>query len=276
MTRPMSLPRDFAERYGPVALVTGASSGIGEQFAVALAEQGLDLILVARRRERLDALAARLAAEHATKVEVLAIDLGDRSALDDLLRHCEGRDVGLVVSNAGLGAKGQLHENSTDLIESVLDVNCRAPLLLAHAFVPKLIERGRGGLLFTGSIEAWTPSPWSVPYAASKAYLRSLGEGLWGELYGRGIDVLVLSPGATDTEIVRHSGMRPEDMPTPVMTAEEVARQALERLPRGFSFIPGRVNRLLVRFLSALPRTWAIRAAGKGMRDALEKGSRPR
>jgi short-subunit dehydrogenase len=270
----MSLPRDFHQRYGPVALVTGASSGIGEQFAVALAEQGLDLILVARRRERLEALAARLEQAHGAKVEAVAVDLAERGSIDELLGRCKGRDVGLVVSNAGLGTKGLLHETPSDLLEDILDVNCRAPLLLAHAFIPRLIERGRGGLLFTASIEAWTPSPWSVAYAASKAYLRSLGEGLWGELAGTGVDVLVLSPGATDTEMLPRSGMRKEDMPTPVMRPEDVARQALEHLPGGFSFIAGRVNRLLVRLLSTLPRRWAVRAAGKGMRDALEKGRR--
>jgi short-subunit dehydrogenase len=270
----MSLPNDFTERYGPVALVTGASSGIGEQLAAALAERGLDLVLVARRRERLEALAARLSSEHGVKVEVAALDLAVRGDVEELLRRCEGRDIGLVVSNAGVGAKGRLHETGIDLLETVLDVNCRAPLLLAHAFAPRLIERGRGGLLFTGSIEAWTPSPWSVGYAASKAYLRSLGEGLWGELSQHGIDVLVLSPGATDTEILAQGGMRAEDMPTPVMAAEDVAREALERLPHGFNYIPGRVNRLLVRVLSALPRRMAVRAAGKGMRDALEKARR--
>lgn len=268
----MALPTDFRHRYGPLALVTGASSGIGEAFARALAAEGLDLLILARRRDRLDALAEALREAHDVDVQVLDVDLGRRDFLAELLPMLEGRDLGLVVSNAGAGAKGAHHEIPVEALEAVIDVNCRAPLLLVHALAPRLIERGRGGLLITGSIEGYTPTPNSAAYAASKAFVRWLGAGLWGELRGAGVDVLVLAPGATDTEMLPKSGMSKHDMPTPVMTAEEVAREGLEALRRGPSRIAGRVNRALVGLLSLLPGRIAVRAAGHGMREAIEKG----
>ena len=270
----MSISAGLAERYGPVALVTGASSGIGREFARLLAVAGLDLVLVARRRDRIEALAKDLSQAHGVEVAALPLDLARRDFLDVLLPFCEGRDIGLVVSNAGLGAKGLLDETPRQTLEAVLDVNCRAPLLLAHAFVPRLRARGRGGVILTGSIEAYTPTPWSVGYSASKAFARALGEGLWGELRGCGIDVLALAPGATDTEMLPASGMDARDMPTGVMTPAEVARQGLERLGGGPSHITGGVNRALVGFLSILPRRLALLAAGRGMRDAIERGRR--
>ncbi len=270
----MPIAADFASHYGPVALVTGASSGIGREFARQLATAGLDLVLVARRQALIETLAKELAKEHGVEVTTLPLDLGCRDFLDMLLPACEGRDIGLVVSNAGLGAKGLLDETPLETLEAVLAVNCRAPMLVAHAFLPLLRRRGRGGIVITGSIEAYTPAPWSVAYSASKAFVRALGEGLWGEVRGSGVDVLVLAPGATDTEMITNSGMDVRDMPTGAMTPADVARQGLERLGGGPSHIAGVANFLLVSLLSLLPRRLALLAAGRGMRDAIEKGRR--
>jgi len=271
----MSIQPGFAQRYGPVALVTGASSGIGEQFARTLAELGLDLIVVARRRDRLEALAGELRAKHSVSVEVWGLDLAKRACVEELVDGCAAHDIGLVVCNAAAGAKGLLHEAATESLDTLVDLNCRAPLLIAHAFAARLCARGRGGLLFVGSIEARTPTPYSAPYAASKAFVHSLASGLWGELRSRGVDVLVLEPGATDTEMLPNSGMRKEDIPTPVMTPEAVVREGLEHLSRGPTRIAGRTNRLMVALLSWLPRRIAIRAVGWGMRGAIEKGRGP-
>ena len=266
----MAMAREeFKRRYGPTALVTGASSGTGEHFARILAEQGLDLVLVARRRERLEALAKELGEEHAVRVVSLGLDLARPDFLADLLPVCEGEDVGLVVSNAGFGAKGRLHETASDLLEQMLDLNCRAPLLLARAFVPRLLERGHGGILITGSIEGYLGFPYSAGYAATKAFVRSLGEAIWEENRKQGLDVLVLAPGATDTEMLSNLGMDPRDLHA--MAPEAVARQALARLGRGPAFIPGFANRAFVRLLRVLPRKVALRLAGEGMRRALER-----
>ena len=266
----MPLGRSFLEKYGPSALVTGASSGIGEQFAHVLAETGFDLVLVARRTERIEKLAQELRGRHGVEVEPLTLDLCEPDFLGPLLRVCEGKEIGLIVSNAGMGAKGLYHEAQRDQLTEVLHANCRAPLLLAHAFVPALIERGHGGLLLTGSIEGFVGFPYSAAYAATKAFVTSFGEAVWDELREHGVDVLVLAPGATDTEILPKSGFDPQDM-AGLMSPETVARLALRRLGRGPVYVPGILNRAFVGFLSLLPRRLAVVVAGRGMRAALEK-----
>jgi short-subunit dehydrogenase len=265
--------RTFLEKYGPWALVTGASSGIGEQFARVLAEAGFDLVLVARRTERIEKLAEELRGSHGVAVEPRTLDLCEPDFLAPLARACEGKDIGLIVSNAGIGAKGLCHEAQREQLTQVLHANCRAPLLLAHAFVPALIERGRGGLLLTASIEGFVGFPYSAAYAATKAFVTSFGEGLWGELREHGVDVLVLAPGATDTELLPKSGFDPRDM-AGLMSPERVARLALHRLGRGPLYVPGILNRAFVGFLSLLPRRLAVLVAGRGMRAALEKARR--
>ncbi len=268
----MAFVKNFKERYGAWALVTGASSGIGEQFARLLAHEGLNLILVARRGEVLECLADELSEKHSVRVEALPLDLAAPDFLSPLLDACAGKSVGLSVSNAGVAAKGEyIHMKPEELLR-LLDVNCRAPMLLANAFLPRLKKRGRGGFIFTGSLEGFQAYPFSVPYAATKAFVHSLGEGLWGEFEHTEVDVLVLAPGATDTELLPLSGMDPRDMPMGVMTAEAVARVGLERLQIGPTAIAGRFNRLMITMLSWMPRRWSILAGGKGMKDAMEKG----
>ncbi|MBW2268694.1 MAG: SDR family NAD(P)-dependent oxidoreductase [Deltaproteobacteria bacterium] len=264
---------EFRQRYGPTALVTGASSGIGEQLARALAERGLGLVLVARRRELLEGLAEALSQRYGIEAVAVAVDLARPDFLDELLPACAGMDIGLVVSNAGFGVKGRLHETPPEQLEGMLDVNCRAPLLLARAFAPRLLERGRGGFLVTASIEGYLGFPHSAAYAATKAFVRSLGEGIWQEYREQGLDVLVLSPGATDTEVFARLGMDPKALRA--MAPEVVARQALGQLGRGPDFIPGFSNRLFVRVLRILPRRLALRIAGTNMRKALDAARPP-
>jgi short-subunit dehydrogenase len=267
----MSVPREFLSKYGPWAVVTGASSGIGEQFARKLAAEGFDLVLVARRAERIQSLAAELRGQHRAEVHPLPLDLCRPDFLEPLLSACEGRDVGLVVSNAGTGMKGPHHQAPPERLAAMLDLNCRVPLLLVRAFAPRLIERGRGGLLITGSIEAYQGFPYSAAYAATKAFVHSFGEALWVELREHGVDVLVLNPGPTDTEILPNQGICPDDM-LGLMSPEKVAKLALKRLGRGPVYISGALSRLLLGILSILPRRLALKLAARGMLDAIEKG----
>lgn len=262
----------FAERYGPWALVTGASSGIGEQFATVLAERGLNLVIGARRRSRLERLAAELRGKHAVEVEVLELDLAAADFLESLLGATAGKDLGLVVCNAGFGLKGLHHLQERAQLDDMLAVNARAPTLIAQAYAPGLIARGRGGLLITGSVEGFLAFPWSAAYAASKAYVRSLGEALWGELRPLGVDVLVLAPSATDTEAVRLQGFDPAQLHN-LMSPRDVVELALGQFGKGPTFVPGAKNRAMVRFLTLLPRRWAIGLAGKGTKAALDKAA---
>jgi short-subunit dehydrogenase len=260
----------FNRRYGPWALVTGASSGIGEHFCRELAGRGLDLVVItARRASLLRGLAEDLRAAHGIRVEVAAIDLAQPGGVDALLVACEERDIGLVVSNAGFGLKGYHHDQRSQDLDAMVALNCRAPMLLAHAFVPRLIRRSRGGLLFTASIEGFVSFPFSAAYAATKAFVVSLGEALSVELANNDVDVLVLAPGSTDTNAPISQGIDRSQL-IGLMQPSEVAARALAQLGRRPVFVPGWANRALIGLLRALPRRAAVRLAGAGMRRAIE------
>jgi short-subunit dehydrogenase len=183
--------------------------------------------------------------------------------------------VGLVVSNAGLGMKGPHAEADPDELDDLLAVNCRAPMLVARAFAPRLLARGRGGLVLVGSIEGFQGYPYSAAYAATKGFVHSLGEGLWGELHPQGVDVLVVAPGGTDTEILANQGIDKKTI-VGLMEPGDVAERSLEHLGRGPVYVVGGSNKLLVGTLRVLPRRLALRAAGMGMRQTLARSARRR
>lgn len=264
----MKNTKKFLERYGPWAIVTGASSGIGEQFARLLAERGFNLIITARRKERLNTLAKALQDQHSTEVLPLVLDLSSQDFLTELTDVIADKTIGLVISNAGFGLKGEHHLSSADQMDRMLQLNTRAPMLLAHTLTPALIKRGKGGFIFTGSIEGFVAFPWSASYAASKAFVLSLGQSLGYELRPYGIDVLVLAPGSTDTEALTLQGFDPKQQ-LGLMPPRQVAEQALSQLGRKPVFISGWINRQSIRLLCALPRSLATRLAGAGMRSAI-------
>src|SRR6202022_526637 len=144
---------------------------------------------------------------------------------------------GLVVSNAGFGLKGSFDSGDPKAMADMLMVNCNTPMLLARGFVPRLRKRAKGGLVLTSSVEGLIGCPYSAAYAASKAFMNSLGEALWGELTPEGIDVLTLCPGATDTEAPRLQGIDPATLRN-LMLPDEVARLTLENLGSGPVYIP--------------------------------------
>jgi len=251
--------------YGPYALVTGASSGIGHAMAKQLAQLGFNLVLPARRIERLQALAAQLHESCGVEVKVFATDVGVLSDLERLLAETSGLDIGLVISNAGFSIKGDFAEADLDLMLEMIKVNCEAPMVLAHGFIPRLKLRQRGALVFTSSVEALIGCPYSTAYSASKALVKSLGEGLWAELKPDGIDVLTLCPGATDTEGLRRSGFDPSKMPH-VMSAEQVAALALANIDKGPILVSSEYYTQMFDQLTAMPRDKALRIMAQNMR----------
>jgi short-subunit dehydrogenase len=261
----------FADRYGPWAIITGASSGIGQAFAVALAARGLNLVLVARRGERLRQLAAELTTESRVMVETLEIDLAGPDAAERISASLDGKDVGLLVSNAGFGFKGPHHEQAPARLAHLVQVNALVPTLLSRAFAPRLIARGKGGIIMTGSVEGFMSSPWSAAYAATKAHVHALGEALWDELKPHGVDVLVLAPGATDTENLRLQGFDAAKM-RGVMAPDDVATSALDNIAKGPIHIPGARNRIMVGIMGLIPRKVRTRLVGKGTRMAMGLG----
>jgi uncharacterized protein len=246
---------EFTERYGPVVLVTGASSGIGESFATCLAAKGLGLVLVARRQERLEALAGKLGKQFGVAVHTLRIDLAERNAAQQILAATSSLDIGLVISNAGTGGRGRFENGDADEWTATLMVNCHATMLLAHGFIPRLKQRGKGGLIFTSSVEGLIGCPYSAAYSSSKAFVNSLAEALWGELTPEGIDVLALCPGATTTD--RLQGVDPSTLSN-AQSPNNVARLALDNIRNGPIYIPSEHYRASFGKLLAMPRRDAL------------------
>lgn len=218
--------RPLCERYGEWALVTGASSGIGAAFARALAREGFSLVLCARRRERLDALATELAKQGAVATRVVPVDLAAPDGAERLAAAVEDLEIAVLVNNAGFGSAGRFELQDEQRLVEMIQVHCTAPLVLTRRLLPKMRARGRGAVVFTGSLAAKQPMPLHATYAATKAFVELLGEGLWAELRGSGVDVLVVEPGTTMTEFQAVAGEVPHEGETP----ERVVEVALERL----------------------------------------------
>lgn len=255
----------FTERYGPIALITGASSGIGKAFAEQLAATGMDLVLVARRVPRLESLAAHLRSTHRIEVKVCPVDLAEASAAERIAAATASLDIGLLISNAGSGLKGEHSAQDPRALADMLKVNCNTPMQLTQTFIPRLRKRGKGGIILVSSVEALIGCPYSAAYSASKAFVRNLGEALWGELTPEGIDVLTICPGATNTEALARHGIDPAKLPH-VMPPEAVAKLALENLTRGPVLITSEHYKATFNQLLSMPRREALAAMAARMK----------
>jgi short-subunit dehydrogenase len=245
------------DRYGPWALVAGASDGIGASFALALAARGLDVLLVARRPAPLDRLAQTIRSRHGVATRTLVADL---STVDGLRAVSEStEEIGLLVCNAALAPITDFADLSCDQIEAMLNLNCRAAALLTHSFGRRMLDRGRGGVILLSSVASHQGSALVAHYAATKAYLRVLAEGLWYEWRPRGVDVLACCPGLVSTPTYEREHPSPGRLVPPAMDPDEVARQALARLGRRPVMVPGTRNRITAILASrAMPRRAAI------------------
>jgi short-subunit dehydrogenase len=243
-----------------VALVTGASSGIGTEFARALSKRGYEVVLVARRRERLEEIASELPG-HAHVVEC---DL-TREALELSGRVRElGLEVDLLVNNAGFGSWGRFLESDTEQLLDQVRVNCEAVVALTRAFVPGMVDRGSGGVITVASTAGMQPLPYEAVYSATKAFARTFTEALHTELRGTGVRVLAVNPGPVPTEFQRVAGHDPSDthgVPGRI-EPEQVVEEALRAFDRGRrTMIPGGVIRWYVRISKAIPAPLKLRTA---------------
>jgi len=251
-----SPPRSLRQRYGEWALVTGASSGIGAAFARALAQDGVSCVLTARREDRLRSLADELEKRHQVATRVVAVDLGVRDGADRLTEAVSDLEISILVNNAGFGSAGRFERQDLERMRAMIDVNCVAPAVLTSCLLPGMRERGRGAVIIVGSIAGSQPLPLHAVYGATKAFTNLLGESLWGELQGSGVDCLAVLPGTTETEFQAVSG----ELAHAGESAEAVVAKSLEALGRKPSLIPGVYNwlrgnagvRLLPRSLLAL------------------------
>ena len=256
---------DWRARFGPYALIAGASVGLGEAFARQLAGKGLNLLLVARGRDGLERLAAELRAQHGIDVQTLALDLGSPDLATRIGDLVADKAVGLLVYNAAASVIGSFVDSPLDRQLQVLDVNCRGPLLLAHMLGKPMAERGRGGIVLMTSMAGSQGGPWLASYAASKAFNLVLAEGLWDELGQRGVHVVACRAGATRTPGYASSQPRPSRVP--LLDPEQVARAALAALGRGPSVIPGAFYRFSAFVMNRLlPRRVAVRIMGRATR----------
>jgi len=255
----------FAERYGPWAVVTGAAQGMGAAFASELVSRGLDVLMV-DREERL--LANRAAELRSTDAEVreLVVDLAGAEGAGRIIDATAALDVGLLVSNAAIGYVGPFLEQPLEEALTLLDVNCRAPLVLVYGLLPRLLARGRGGIVLLSSLSAMRGAPLVAGYAATKAWAMILAESLWDEVRGAGVDVMAVLPGSTRTPA--WLGSRPQSGlgTSNVMEAAEVVGEALDGLGSGPSFVPGQANRDSESFMAATGRDEAVRLMGEVMR----------
>lgn len=247
-------------------LVTGASAGLGEGFARALAADGRDLILTARRADRLEALRAELDGKYGVSVRVFPADLADPGAPARLVAEIEaaGLQVDELINNAGYGLRGPVAELDADAQLGIVDVNCRALVALSRAVLPGMIARKAGGILNIASTAAFQPGPWMAVYYASKAFVLSYSEALHEEVKDHGVRVAALCPGPTHTEFAGRAGMT--DMPLFTKLArgpDAVVRDGLAALRRNQAVkVSGAMNAAMAESIRLTPRALARRIAG--------------
>jgi uncharacterized protein len=231
----------FKDRYGPTALVTGASDGIGRAFAENLAAQGFDLVLVARRQPELSAVAERLSKSHTIKTRVLAVDLSKREGVAHLLQETEQEPIGLLVAAAGFGSIGPFVEQSITSELDMIDLNCNAVVELSHTFGTRMVNARRGGIDLFGSLVGFQGAPGSATYAATKSFVLSFAEALAAELRPAGVSVLSVAPGPIASGFAARAGMHMSMSQGP----EVVAKVALKALGQRTTVRPGWLAKFL-------------------------------
>ncbi len=240
----------YLNQYGEWAVVTGASSGIGREIAKQVAARGLSVVVVARRQAEIETLALEIEKTWKVKTLTVAVDLALPESRVAVVKAVHGRNVGLLVNSAGFGSGGEFIKADFAGQSEMVEVNCQALLELTHVFAKRFVEQKRGGIILLSSIVAFQGAAYSANYAATKAYVQSLAEGLRGELKPYGVDVLASAPGPTATGFGSRSGMR---LSNPA-SAETVARQTLDALGRKGTVVPGGFAKFLYASLMTAPR----------------------
>jgi uncharacterized protein len=275
---PLSIPNPTASS---AALITGASAGIGGEIAKLLAARGHALVLVARRKDRLDKLADELADEHGVRVETIACDLGKASPRGRLPGRIKelGLEVDVLVNNAGFATGGPFHEADPERELEQVRVLVEAPVALTSMFAPGMVERGRGAILNVASTAGMQPMPYSAGYSAAKAYVLTFSEALHQELRGHGVTVTALAPGPVETEFWEIAGWETSSgksferaVPGTLITPQQAARAGVEGLEHGERVVvpglPMRVGMLASRYI---PHALKLPALERFMRPGDDK-----
>lgn len=265
MSDDQSLP--FADRYGPWALVLGASHGIGNAFAHGLAERGVHVVMAARPDDGLDAAAAAVRDAHGVKVRAVEVDLIADDMLEHLAPATDDLDIGLLACVAGgVDSVGRFLDHPASRAERLVRLNCLAPVRACHHYGTRLRERGRGGIVLISSLGGVFGTDGIVTYSAAKAFDLVLAQGLWAELHPHGVDVIGLVLGNVKTPTLMASGMAvaPDDVVG--MEPEEVARIGLDHLGEGPMWVVGDDNQMIYDMLRTLPAADGVNAMSAATR----------
>ena len=244
--------KKLALKYGEWAVITGASSGIGLEIAERLAEAGLNVVLNARRKELLEVQAKQFEEKYSVKTLIISGDVSEKETLNEILAKTHSLKVGLFVASAGFGTSGLFVRNAIEVEVEMLRVNCESLLILTHHFAKVFSAQKRGGIILMSSIVAFQGVPFSANYAATKAYVQSLAEGLAVELAPFGVDVLSAIPGPVKSGFEARANMKMENAIAP----EQIGNPILAALGKQSNVVPGFLSKVLVYSLATLPR-WA-------------------
>ncbi|SPM39334.1 Short-chain dehydrogenase, partial [Mycobacterium numidiamassiliense] len=255
----------FAIKYGPWALVAGASDGVGAAFAAGLAERGVNVVLLARRQAVLDQVAAEIESRTSAQTRTLAVDLAAPDAASVVAAATSDLEIGFLVYCAGADPNYEpFLDNPIGAAEAIVHRNCMVPMQLCHHFAPAMVERGSGGIVIFGSGAGLAGAANMVAYGASKAFDMVFAEALWAELHDKGVDVLGLILGKTNTpalrqlEYSRGQISSPDAAPDGAASVDEVIAEAFENLGNGPTYMAGDMMRAAEQMLSALTRNQTV------------------
>jgi uncharacterized protein len=255
----------FATKYGPWALVAGASDGLGAAFAAGLAERGVNVVLLARRQEVLDQVAAEIESRTSAQTRTLAIDLAQPGAAAAVAEATGDLEIGFLVYCAGADPNyAPFLANPIENAEAMVQRNCMVPMQLCHHFAPAMVGRGSGGIVIFGSGAGLVGGPNMVAYGASKAFDMVFAEALWSELHDKGVDVLGVILGKTNTPALRqleHSRGQissPDEVPSGAGTVDDVIAEAFENLTDGPTLFAGNAMRAAEQMLGSLTRKQSV------------------
>lgn len=262
-------------KYGPWAVITGATAGIGRALTLQVAESGVNIVAVARRQPRLDELAHELRSRFGVQVLSVQADLRDPAAIETITKATEGLDIGLLIPNAGAEMSGSFVTSNGEDHVRLAQLNAVAPMQLAHYYGGHMAARGRGGIMFVSSLFGYQGVPFVAHYAATKAYILSLGEALHVELKPHGVDVLVLSPGLTSTEMTANMSIDFSKLPMIPQRPDQVAIVGWHALGKKATVVSGFMNKIMAWENRLLPRAAPVALLGFLLRRALKGESRP-
>jgi uncharacterized protein len=255
----------FAAKYGPWALVAGASDGLGAAFAAGLADRGLNVVLLARRQAVLDRVAAEINSRSSVETRTLAIDLAEPGAAAAIAAATGDLKIGFLVYCAGADPNFKpFLATPIEAAEAMVQRNCVVPMQLCRHFAPAMVDRGRGGIVIFGSGAGLAGGPNMVAYGASKAFDMVFAEALWAELHDKGVDVLGLILGKTNTPALRqleHSRGQigsPDDMPPGAAAVDDVIAEAFENLTNGPTWMVGEDMRAALQMMASLTRNQLV------------------